>query len=118
MSQHHDAVEAYFQGFRLGDHDAILGLLTEEVIWDLPGRRHLQGKVAFDGEIEDPAFEGNPVIAIDRLIEDGDAVVAVGTGSVTHRRDGAFEFAFCDVFTFEDDLIARVESYVVPLSPT
>ena len=24
-------------------------------------------------------------------------------------------FAYCDVFTFRDDLIARVESYLVPL---
>ncbi len=116
MSQHKDAVEAYFQGFRLSDHEAILGLLTDEVVWDLPGHRHLQGKVAFDGEIENPAFEGSPVLAIDRLIEEGDTVVAVGTGTGRHKQAGPFEFAYCDVFTFEGDLIARVESYVVPLN--
>ena len=27
-----------------------------------------------------------------------------------------FRFAFCDVFTFRDDLICRVESYIVPLT--
>ena len=69
----------------------------------------------FDGEIENPAFTGSPLLAIDRLIEEGDAVVAVGRGTGTHREAGPFEFAYCDVFTFRDDLIARVESYVVPL---
>jgi hypothetical protein len=64
-------VETYFEGSRTSDHELILGPLTDDVIWDLPGFKHLEGKDAFDGEIENPAFPG--------------------------------------------DLIARVESYVVPL---
>ena len=32
------------------------------------------------------------------------------------KAGGEFRFAFCDVFTFRDDLICRVESYVVPLA--
>ena len=45
-------VEAYFDGFRRSDHDQILACLTDDVVWDLPGFKHLTGKAAFDGEIE------------------------------------------------------------------
>jgi ketosteroid isomerase-like protein len=115
MSARKQAVEAYFEGFRRSDHQAILALLTDDVVWDLPGFRHLQGKEAFDGEIENPDFEGSPHLVVDRLVEEGDVVVAIGTGRGTHRTNGPFEFAYNDVFTFRGDLIARVESYVVPL---
>ena len=109
------AIEAYFEGFRRSDHAMILALLTDDVVWDLPGFRHLEGKPAFDGEIENPAFEGSPDLTIDRLVEEGDTLVAIGTGEGRHREAGPFRFAFCDVFTFQDDLIERVESYLVPL---
>jgi ketosteroid isomerase-like protein len=108
-------VESYFEGFRQSDHGRILGLLTDNVVWDLPGFKHLEGKEAFDGEIENPAFEGSPKLAIDRLVEEGDTVVAVGTGEGRHKEAGPFRFAYCDVFTFAGDLISRVESYVVPV---
>jgi ketosteroid isomerase-like protein len=115
MTLHKDLVEAYFEGFRRSDHAAILALLIEDVIWDLPGFRHLEGKAAFDGEIENPAFEGSPKLTIDRLVEEGETVVAIGTGQGRHREAGPFRFAYCDVFTFRGDLISRVESYVVSL---
>lgn len=116
MSGHKAVVEGYFEGFRTSDHARILALLTDDVVWDLPGFRHLQGKEAFDGEIENPAFSGSPTLRLDRLVEEGDTVVAIGEG-LGHLADGTdFRFAYCDVFTFRTDLIARVESYVVPLT--
>jgi uncharacterized protein len=95
VSEHKRVVERYFEGFRQGDHERILGCLTEDVIWDLPGFRHLE----------------------DRLVEEGATVVAIGTGQA-RRRDGVdFHFAYCDVFAFSGDAISRVESYLVPLDP-
>lgn len=115
MSSRKQSVEAYFEGFRQSDHAAILALLTDDVAWDLPGFRHLQGKAAFDGEIENPDFTGKPVLIIDRLIEEGDTVVAIGEGIATHNSGARNRFAYCDVFTFQGALISRVESYLVPL---
>jgi len=108
-------VEQYFEGFRRSDHEAILALLSDDVVWDLPGFEHLEGKAAFDGEIENPDFEGSPQLEVDRLVEDGDTVVAIGTGQARHRQAGMMRFAYCDVFTFAGELVRRVESYVVPL---
>ena len=88
MTSQKDMVAAYFEGFRTTDRELILGLLTDDVAWDLPGYKHLVGKDAFNEEIV------------------GEAPLE---GGGTHR------FTFCDVFTFRDDRIARVESYLVAL---
>lgn len=37
-----------------------------------------EGKKAFDGEIENPAFEGKPVVILTRLTEENNVVVAEG----------------------------------------
>jgi ketosteroid isomerase-like protein len=111
-------VDRYFDGFRRSDHAQILECLTDDVVWDLPGFKHLEGKNAFDSEIENEAFVGPPTLAVDRMIEEGDTVVAIGAGSGTRTTGDAFEFAFCTVFTFVAEHIRRVESYIVPLTST
>ena len=115
MSHRTDIVDAYMEGFRRSDKPAILALLTDDVAWDLPGFRHLAGKADFEGEIVNPQFEENPVLVVDRKLEDGDTVVCVGEGRGRMKAGAELRFAFCDLFTFRDDLICRVESYIVPL---
>jgi ketosteroid isomerase-like protein len=110
-----EVVETYFEGFRRSDHQRILDCLTDDVVWDLPGYRHLTGKEAFDQEIENEEFAGSPTLTVDRLIEEGDTVVAIGNGEATRKSGGDHRFAFCDVFTFVGDKVCRVESYLVPL---
>jgi uncharacterized protein len=116
MSTRKTVVETYFDGFRRSDHDQILGCLADDVIWDLPGYAHLAGKDAFDGEIENEDFVGSPTLTVDRMIEEGDTVVAIGSGETTHKSGELRRFAFCDVFTFAGDDVCRVESYLVPLT--
>ena len=115
-SSHKSAVDRYFDGFRGSDHATILSCLTDDVVWDLPGFRHLTGKEAFDGEIENPDFKGSPSLQVDRLVQEDDVVVAIGIGEGSRRTGELIRFAFCDVFTFRGDLICRVESYLVPLT--
>lgn len=115
MSSRKDVVQEYFEGFRQSDHAKVLACLTDDVVWDLPGFKHLVGKDQFDGEIENEEFSGSPTLSLDRLVEDGDTVVAIGTGAGTRTNGDVHRFAYCDVFTFAGDKVRRVESYVVPL---
>jgi ketosteroid isomerase-like protein len=115
MSARKTIADTYFEGFRRGDHGMILGCLTEDVVWDLPGYARLEGKEAFDAEIDNPAFAGRPRLAVDRLVEEADTVVAIGSGEAALESGEPFRFAYCTVLTFAGDKIHRVESYVVPL---
>ncbi|GAA1654669.1 SRPBCC domain-containing protein [Actinoplanes couchii] len=108
-------VEDYFDGFRTSDHPKILATLTDDVEWIIYGHRTTKGKAEFDSEIENPAFTGSPVLDVERIVEDGPVVVFTGTGRGATVEHGPFRFAFNDLFTFRDGLIARVDSYVVPL---
>jgi hypothetical protein len=56
---------------------------------------------------------GTPTLTVDRLIEEGDSVVVVGSGSVALAAGGGWSSA--DVFTFSGDAISRLESYQVSL---
>lgn len=115
MSARAQTVHRYMEGFRHGDHEAILACLTDDVVWRIPGVRTTHGKDEFDSEIENPAFEGRSELTVERTIEAADVVVVTGTGSGRHREAGAFRFAYGDLFTFRGDLIAQVDSYIVPL---
>lgn len=116
MSRPKDVVEEYFDGFRRSDHEQILRCLTDDVVWDLPGYKHLTGKDEFDQEIENDEFVGSPTLTVDRLIEEDDTVVAIGNGEASRKSGERHRFAYCDVFTFTADTIRRVESYLVPLN--
>jgi uncharacterized protein len=113
-SPHKGVVEQYFDGFRNRDHPCILECLTDDVAWDLPGYKHLEGKDAFDGEIEGEGFTGSPKLTVDRLVEEADTVVAIGKGEAMRDDGQTHRFVFCDVFTFAGDRIRRVESYLAP----
>jgi ketosteroid isomerase-like protein len=116
MSLRKQVVETYIEGFRRSDHAMILGCLTENVVWDIHGYTSLEGRDAFDAEIQNEAFVGSPTLAIDQLIEDDDVVVAVGRGEAMQTTGDVLRFVFSDVFTFCGDKIRRLETYQVNLS--
>ena len=116
MSSRKTVVESYMEGFRQSDHARILACLTDDVVWDILGYRHLAGKDAFDGEIEGDEPNGSPILDVDRIVEEGDTVVVLGKGQAAPASGASHRFAFCTVFTFSGDLIRHVESYVVPLA--
>ena len=115
MTPNERTIHDYMEGFRRIDRARVLACLTDEVIWYLPGYTLLAGKRGFDSEIENESFVGSPMFTVDRLIESADTIVATGNGEAKQKTGEVHRFAFCDIFTFADDLIARVESYVVPL---
>jgi ketosteroid isomerase-like protein len=104
-------VEAYVDGFRRTDHEAILSCLADDVVWVLHGYRTLTGKEAFDGEIENDAAVGRPTLNLEQLIEEGDTVVAIGSGEMTLKDAGRVAFAFTEIFTFAGDTISRLETF-------
>ena len=115
MSQNKQTVETYMDGFRETDHARILGCLTDDVEWLIPGMFHVVGKAAFDQEIENEAFTGSPAITLTRLVEEGEIVVAEGVVSCARRDGGLLKAAFCDVFEMQGGKVKRLTSYLAEL---
>lgn len=106
------------EAFRRSDHAQVLACLTDDVEWEIPGAFHVRGKRAFDQHIEEVEFESRPEIAVSRLTEEHDVVVAEGT-VLTRQKNGAIlHLAFCDVFEMRDARIRKLISYVVPIPVT
>ena len=103
------------EGFRNSDHELILSCLTEDVVWDIPGAFHIVGKEAFDREIENEAFVGNPAITVTRMTEENDIVVAEGAVRVQRSSGDFLNLVFCDVFVMQRGKIRQLISYLVPL---
>ena len=113
MTRNKRMVESYMDGFRETNRPQILSCLTDDVEWWIPGAFHVKGKAEFAGHIVDEGFAGKPVITVDRLIEEGDVVVAEGSVRAP-KSDGTFlDLAFCDVFDLRDGKICRLVSYLV-----
>lgn len=110
-------VETYIEGFRRGDHEMILGCLTDDVAWDMPPYFSLTGKAAFDDAIENDATPGLPDIELTRLVEEGDIVVAEGAVQADLAAGGRIDVLFCDVFHFRGGRICRLVTYQVDRHP-
>jgi ketosteroid isomerase-like protein len=106
-------VETYLEGFRRGDHAMVLGCLTDDVEWVIPGAFHLRGQEAFDREIENPGFEGHPEITVTRMVEAGDVVVVEGVVKTRRKGGPVVPLAFCDVFDLRQGRIRRLVSYLM-----
>src|SRR4051794_33907385 len=108
MSRNRETVQKYMDAFTRSDHAEILSCLTDDVEWVIPGAVHLAGKEAFDREIENDAFVGSPTIAVTRLVEEDDVVVAEGSVHSARRDGGFLNAVFCDVFVMRDAKIRQL----------
>ena len=113
MSVNKQTVERYMDGFNASDHGQILACLTDDVEWEMPGAFHLVGKTAFDGEIENPAFVGRPLVSVTRMVEEGDVVVAEGAVHAQRADGGVLNAVFCDVFEMENGRIRKLTTYLM-----
>jgi ketosteroid isomerase-like protein len=115
MSANKKVVEKYIDGFNKSDHEMVLSCLTDDVEWILPGVFHLKGKDAFDKEIENPAFEGKPVIVVTRATEENNIVITEGNVRAKKKDAEYINLVFCDVFEMRDELIKRLTSYLMQI---
>jgi ketosteroid isomerase-like protein len=115
MSLNKKTVQKYIDGFNKSDHAQILSCLTDDIEWLMPGAFHVNGKEAFDREIENDAFTGSPTVTITRMTEENDVVIAEGTVRVQWKHGGFLNAVFCDAFEMENGRIRRLITYLVSL---
>ena len=115
MADHKDVVRRYIDGFNRSDHEQILSCLTDEIRWTVFGGFQLEGKEAYDAEIENPAFTGRPSITITRMVEEDDVVMAEMTLEAQRATGETMRAAMGEVFVFRGGKIEERRAYVVEL---
>ena len=117
-SRNVDVVRTAYEAFNRGDIEGVLETLGEDIEWIEPEGSHYRGihrghdavvRGVFAQNAEDvDGFEAG----IDRIIEDGDSVVTIGTTSGTFRSSGRqFEIPFAHVLEMQDGHVVRFQNY-------
>jgi uncharacterized protein len=115
MSANKDTVLRYIDGFNRSDHEQILSCLTDDIRWTVFGAYHLEGKVAYDAEIENPAFTGSPVITVKGMVEECDVIMAELAIEATRATGETIRLVAGEVFAFRGEKIAERRAYLVEL---
>jgi uncharacterized protein len=115
MTANKQTVRRYMDAFGRSDHAAVLGCLTDDVEWEIPGVFHVRGREAFDKEIENEAFVGRPAITVSRMTEENDVVVAEGSVRAQRSDGSPLSLRYCDVFVMRGEKIRELISYLMEL---
>ncbi len=90
----------------------MLDLFTEDIErWEVGAPKRTRGKPEFEKEVLPGPEVQRLGMRVDKMIEEGNVVVAEGTAQV-HKKDGTtINIQFCDIFEFESDKIRRITAY-------
>ncbi|MET0591277.1 MAG: nuclear transport factor 2 family protein [Polyangiaceae bacterium] len=95
-----------------GDFEGFLERCTEDTEWIFIGDETLSGKTAVR-EWMRKAYKSLPRFNVTQLIAEGNIVVAIGQITVRDEDGNDTDSAYCDVWEFRDDKMARLRAYVV-----
>ncbi|WP_034753165.1 nuclear transport factor 2 family protein [Chryseobacterium daeguense] len=95
-----------------GDHEKFLSYCTENTYWVFVGDRTLTGieevrKYMAEAYQEPPRFE------VERMIEEGDSLTAIGKISLLNEDSQWIDYEYCDVWRFETGKLAELKAFVV-----
>lgn len=113
MTTNKQTVHNFMEGFKKWDRAQILSCLTEDIVWDMQGAFHLEGKEAFDRELKNDAFTDNPIISHIKIVEEQNILVAEGTVQSQSKEGQTRNYVFCDVFQMEGGKIKKLTAYVL-----
>lgn len=114
-----DLISSLYRAFANGDAPAVLASLDPEIEWRTPtalpwSRGSYRGRAGVEEYFTDflTALE-EPGIEPQRLVADGDTVVAIGHERATSRTTGRrFEARFAHVWTVRDDRVTSMEGII------
>ncbi len=102
------------KAFELGDHDAIIACLANDIVWEVPPHFTARGKREFRSFITNPTADGPPVIELRDFTAEGNRVTVEGYVENKFVGGGVFKARFHNAYVLRDGLVVKMTSYVVP----
>lgn len=99
---------------RAGDNEGFLAFCTEDVVWATVGGDTLHGKAAVRAWMATD-YSTPPEFTVDRLVADGENVVALGHIVARDGQGRRVRNAYCDVWQVRDGKLAALQAYVIPV---
>ena len=105
--QNKDLVKTGYEAFAAGDAETLMNLFDDDIEWIQPGESAISGTYHGKGEVGDHMLrlaEKNMTVKLERLIAEGDMVVALTEVTVDNETGHD-----ADVFTLRDGKAVRVQ---------
>lgn len=97
---------------RAGDNEGFLEHCTDDIRWTTVGEGTLQGKQAVRDWMK-TAYASPPRFHVERLVAEGDMVVALGTIMADGADGQPAELVYSDVWRFRDGKMAELDAFVI-----
>jgi uncharacterized protein (TIGR02246 family) len=99
------------EAIKQGDFEGFLVHCTEDTHWVFVGEQELRGKDAVRQYMQ-ATYEVPPQFQVERLIAEGDMVVAMGDITLTDESGKKTRSFYCDVWRFEAGKMAELRAFV------
>jgi ketosteroid isomerase-like protein len=99
------------QAFSEGNYEEFLTYCTEDTKWTYVGDRTLEGKDQVRAYLA-TAYEES-IFEIERYIEDGENLVAMGWGKLKGEDGQIVHYSVCDVWKFRAGKMAELKAFVI-----
>lgn len=95
-----------------GDHEGFLAFCTDDTQWTFVGDKTLRGKEAVRQWMAE-AYQEPPKFMVTNLIAEGNFVTALGTIKMKDEDGKYANYAYCDVWRFQDGKMAELKAFVI-----
>jgi uncharacterized protein (TIGR02246 family) len=108
---HKEVLEEANEAITKGDFEGFLAFCTDDTEWTFEGDTTLRGKDAVREWME-ATYTEPPNFKVDRMIAEGEFVVALGEITLKDREGRAARHVYCDVWRFRDGRMAELHAFV------
>ncbi|MEZ5423249.1 MAG: nuclear transport factor 2 family protein [Pyrinomonadaceae bacterium] len=93
--------------------EAFLDLCSEKIVWTMAGGKPTSGKQGIRDFMASMGGCPAPKIGVDMLVAEDDNVVCHGTMKMKSESGDDEEYAYCDIYKFDDGLISALTTFVI-----
>ncbi len=95
-----------------GDYELFLSFCTADTKWTFVGDQTLLGKEAIRAYME-ATYLAPPKFNVERIIAEGDFVVAIGEISLVDEKGKYADYSYCDVWKFREGKMSELKAFVL-----
>jgi ketosteroid isomerase-like protein len=98
-----------------GDYELFLSFCTDDTKWTFVEDQILLGKEAVRAYMKSTYIKP-PEFNVERILADGDFVIAIGEISLPDDKGKLMDYSYCDVWKFREGKMAELKAFVIAKS--
>ena len=101
-----------------GDTEGFVSYCAEDIRWTVFGEKTVTGRAAITEWMDSTECPEPPQFTVDDMVAEGDMVVCTGDMSMKDNDGIERQFAFCDIYRFNNGEVAELRTFIVGTAGT